>query len=217
MTRPLAFLSLLSLTACGLPPAEDDAPVGETQEEVKSHVSHPAHGWFACAVDSDCVAVPRAECCGTGWKEAVNKHHVKAYEHSITCPKHQICPLYVIDDTRVAECNNDTGKCEMIDPAAMSCGGFVRNHHECAPGYSCEANAKIPDLPGKCVKGCVQNVACLIYQHFDHNSCQCVDNPSCGGIAGRACPHQYPKCIDDPRDGCDPGNGGADCLGICTP
>jgi hypothetical protein len=36
----------------------------------------------------------------------------------------------------------------------------------------------------------------------------------CGGIQGLVCPEGY-TCIDDPRDGCDPAGGGADCGGIC--
>ena len=38
----------------------------------------------------------------------------------------------------------------------------------------------------------------------------------CGGIAGITCPRGL-RCVDDPRDSCDPKNGGADCGGICVP
>ena len=37
----------------------------------------------------------------------------------------------------------------------------------------------------------------------------------CGGIAGIACPAGQ-TCVDDPSDGCDPAQGGADCSGICV-
>jgi len=37
----------------------------------------------------------------------------------------------------------------------------------------------------------------------------------CGGIAGFLCPEGQ-ICVDDPTDSCDPANGGADCIGICT-
>lgn len=37
----------------------------------------------------------------------------------------------------------------------------------------------------------------------------------CGGIAGLQCPSPKQKCVDDPRDNCDPKRGGADCIGIC--
>lgn len=38
--------------------------------------------------------------------------------------------------------------------------------------------------------------------------------PFCGGIAGFQCPGAG-DCVDDPRDDCDPENGGADCSGVC--
>jgi hypothetical protein len=37
----------------------------------------------------------------------------------------------------------------------------------------------------------------------------------CGGFAAIACPVGY-TCVDDPADGCDPENGGADCGGVCV-
>ncbi len=43
----------------------------------------------------------------------------------------------------------------------------------------------------------------------------CPEPPSCGGFAGEACPDGL-ACTDDPRDTCDPGNGGADCPGVCV-
>jgi hypothetical protein len=36
----------------------------------------------------------------------------------------------------------------------------------------------------------------------------------CGGFAGFPCPKGF-TCVDDPRDDCDPSQGGADCAGIC--
>lgn len=43
-----------------------------------------------------------------------------------------------------------------------------------------------------------------------------VTSAMCGGIGGIAC-NDREDCIDDPRDSCDPMNGGADCSGICVP
>ncbi len=37
----------------------------------------------------------------------------------------------------------------------------------------------------------------------------------CGGFANLPCPEGY-VCVDDPKDNCDPNNGGADCGGICV-
>lgn len=36
----------------------------------------------------------------------------------------------------------------------------------------------------------------------------------CGGITGTPCPAGF-VCVDDPRDNCNPQQGGADCSGIC--
>ncbi|KAB5583223.1 hypothetical protein GE09DRAFT_1050094 [Coniochaeta sp. 2T2.1] len=41
----------------------------------------------------------------------------------------------------------------------------------------------------------------------------------CGGFAGFQCKEKDGRrkmCVDDPRDDCDPENGGADCGGICV-
>lgn len=43
----------------------------------------------------------------------------------------------------------------------------------------------------------------------------CVYPTFCGGIAGFPCPKGQ-TCVDDPRDDCDPNNGGADCGGLCV-
>ncbi len=37
----------------------------------------------------------------------------------------------------------------------------------------------------------------------------------CGGLAGLPCPNGA-RCVDRPADGCDPGNGGTDCIGLCV-
>ena len=37
----------------------------------------------------------------------------------------------------------------------------------------------------------------------------------CGGLVGKECPDGY-TCEDNPKDGCDPKKGGADCPGICV-
>jgi hypothetical protein len=41
-----------------------------------------------------------------------------------------------------------------------------------------------------------------------------VGSGACGGFAGLTCPNGG-LCVDDPRDGCDPELGGADCPGVC--
>ena len=42
----------------------------------------------------------------------------------------------------------------------------------------------------------------------------CAKVVSCGGFLGTPCPG-VGECVDDPKDDCDPNNGGADCSGVC--
>lgn len=44
----------------------------------------------------------------------------------------------------------------------------------------------------------------------------CVEDKLCGGFAGFACEDERMVCHDDPRDDCDPMQGGADCGGLCV-
>lgn len=241
---------LVSFTpACASSPSDDPAASTDdaaTADALRKH--HP--DYYACTTDSDCVAVPRVGCCDNGWMESVNKHHVRSYEHSFTCPQsNPICPLYIVDDTRQPECNLGTGKCEMVAIDDIACGGFTINPHHCPAGYDCVSNnPNIADIPGSCQAhvdddggtdagpgsdagpvdggpgdagpgtdaGCVQKIMCTRFSHWDSTACTCVANPMCGGFAGIACPSGYTSCVDDPNDGCDPANGGADCSGICV-
>jgi len=69
---------------------------------------------------------------------------------------------------------------------------------------------------GLAQKACVDRVFCIQGSHWDSSQCKCVtDQQTCGGIAGIRCPAGQ-KCVDNPNDGCDPNNGGADCGGICV-
>ncbi|PKS11115.1 hypothetical protein jhhlp_002876 [Lomentospora prolificans] len=79
-----------------------------------------------------------------------------------------------------------------------SCGGFRIKPLECE-----NPDAVCMDDPR--VDGC--GMAC-------DGPGICVVPEFCGGIAGFSCP-EGKKCFDDPRDDCDPLNGGADCGGIC--
>ncbi|TID16642.1 hypothetical protein E2P81_ATG12061 [Venturia nashicola] len=44
----------------------------------------------------------------------------------------------------------------------------------------------------------------------------CVKPVFCGGLAGIKCKEGNKICVDDPRDKCDPQNGGVDCGGVCV-
>ena len=135
------FAAVSTFAAIGCSAADETS---QSDEDLKS-------GVYSCKVDSDCVAISKGGCCPNGWKVAVNKHKVQQYDSSHECKNPQVCPLYVIDDTRVAECNVDTQKCEMVAPEDIACGGFTTNPHKCPKGWTCEAN-KIPDAPGSCAQ-----------------------------------------------------------------
>jgi hypothetical protein len=148
--------------------------------------------FFACKTDKDCIAVPTVGCCNNGYKTAVNVDEIDAYEASFTCPQeHPICPLFIINDTRAAECNVGKHACEMVAIDQIKCGGFTTNPHACPEGYECQFG-NIPDVPGTCVesKVCVQNVECIQGSHWDLQACKCVADPkdNCGGCAkGQYC------------------------------
>ncbi|KAK4097551.1 hypothetical protein N658DRAFT_500258 [Parathielavia hyrcaniae] len=83
-------------------------------------------------------------------------------------------------------------------PTYQSCGGFRIEPVQCPKGEICIDDpysggcGMACDMPGICVRPVF-----------------------CGGIAGFVC-KDGKKCVDDPRDDCDPYNGGADCAGICV-
>jgi hypothetical protein len=98
------------------------------------------------------VSVEKVGCCHNGWKEAVATSQKDAYTKSFTCPQaHPMCPMYIVQDSRVPLCDNATHLCTMTKPEDVSCGGFIRNKHVCPAGYRCQLS-KHPDIPGKCVQ-----------------------------------------------------------------
>ena len=105
-------------------------------------------------------------------------------------------------------------------------------------GFSCGTDFKCPGSPGSLI--CVLpddsttgscQIACSLTS--DEKPCPlgspcqslpqvstletgyCVNPTPCGGFAGIACPGNA-VCVDDPRDDCDPLNGGNDCIGVCA-
>jgi hypothetical protein len=124
---------------------------GHGETDAGSADGEPPADYRACQVDDDCVAVPQAGCCHNGWKTAVNREEVDAYDKAYACTgSHPICPLYIVDDTRVAECNRVSLLCEMVPIDQIACGGFVMHPHECPGDYACTLG-RIPDIPGHCV------------------------------------------------------------------
>ena len=147
----LTVVGSLSVAACAAPtdePAAADDSAAESQDAELRMASYNA-----CKTDDDCEAVSKGGCCPNGLNVAVNKTKATAYEHANACKVHnQVCPLAVILDTRVAQCNAGTKKCEMIQPEDIACGGFVMHPHQCPTGYSCASAVHQPDAPGKCEK-----------------------------------------------------------------
>ncbi|KAJ9149182.1 hypothetical protein NKR19_g5730 [Coniochaeta hoffmannii] len=81
----------------------------------------------------------------------------------------------------------------------QSCGGFRIQQKPCPTGQIC-----IDDpYRGGCGMACDAPGIC-------------VTPTFCGGFAGLRCRDGRKMCVDDPRDDCDPKNGGADCGGICV-
>lgn len=80
----------------------------------------------------------------------------------------------------------------------QSCGGFRIQQKPCPSGQICVDD---PYKPG-CGMACDAPGIC-------------VTPTFCGGFAGLQCKDGR-RCVEDPRDECDPKNGGADCGGICV-
>jgi hypothetical protein len=126
-----------------------------------SHQTHATSGacddageqpdFTSCQIDDDCVAVPLGGCCRNGWKTAVSRDEADAYEDATACDQPRtICPMYIVRDTRVAECNRGTLHCEMVAIDQIACGGFIAHPHLCPEGYAC-VYGLTPDAPGHCV------------------------------------------------------------------
>lgn len=143
----LAAITSFSVVACTASTDTAEEPTAESQDQdLKKSIT-------ACNTDDDCVAVPQGGCCSNGWLAAVNKHHTQAYENATKCKvQNMMCPMYVVDDTRVAQCNTAKKQCEMVHVEDIACGGFIMNAHQCPDGYTCDHTGKNPDTAGTCVK-----------------------------------------------------------------
>lgn len=130
---------------------------------------------------------------------------------------------------RIAPC--PTGEvCEKVDPSCdrgENCAGV------CVPAtpttLSVVTTPKATPKPtyGPCGGHRIEPLTCPDdqiciddpYAHGCGMACDmpgiCVTPVFCGGFAGIQC-EGGKTCVDDPRDNCDPKNGGADCGGICV-
>ncbi|KAF1811028.1 hypothetical protein P152DRAFT_459900 [Eremomyces bilateralis CBS 781.70] len=124
------------------------------------------------------------------------------------------------------------------EPIPDSCGG--RGGPTCPDKFECVQKPGSPcgpesDCPGVCVRkrqycGGLLGIQCdegeLCINDPWGPECGmgcdvpgiCVSGSSkmCGGFAGFKCAGPEQVCVDDPRDDCDPKNGGFDCGGLCV-
>jgi hypothetical protein len=141
-----------STSAAATPDAGAAADEGDTATAMGAVDGGASAQFRACSVDADCVAVNRVGCCHNGWKEAVSAPQRDAYAASFTCPQaHPICPMFIVRDQRIAECDNTTHLCTMVRPEELPCEGFMKNAHHCPDGYICPVRRN-PDIAGKCVR-----------------------------------------------------------------
>src|SRR6185295_19091178 len=120
----LAFLGLgaIGAVACSADTSTDD-PMAEPDSAVQD--SELRKSITSCNQDDDCVAVSRGGCCQNGWMEAVNKHHTKAYENATKCTLNPrpMCPMYLVHDTRVPQCDTTAKQCKMVASSTASIDG----------------------------------------------------------------------------------------------
>jgi hypothetical protein len=78
------------------------------------------------------------------------------------------------------------------------------------------ATSAIPTDKVACALFCPRDEICVTDPDRPKQSF-CVKPVMCGGLAVMSCKNKTDKCVDDPRDDCDPEKGGADCSGVCIP
>jgi hypothetical protein len=131
---------------------KDSGDAGDARADAGDGATAPPPEFYACKVDSDCVAVPKVGCCNNGYKEAVNAKSTDAYAKSFVCPTpNAMCAQFLVNDNRAPECSAETGKCELVAIDKIACGALHTNPHACPTGYRCVL-PKTPDVPGRCQK-----------------------------------------------------------------
>ena len=139
----LVAASSFSVAACAAntdQPAAEEPAASDEQDLSSAKIT-------ACTTDADCVAVPQGGCCNNGYLAAVNKHHTKAYENSTECKTvpRPFCPQFLVHDTRIAQCNETAGKCEMVAPKdcrTTGCGTGSKCQI-CWANYACVPNGAV--------------------------------------------------------------------------
>ncbi|KAK5655616.1 hypothetical protein OQA88_5547 [Cercophora sp. LCS_1] len=134
-----------------------------------------------------------------GFKIAPCKEGWTCQKVDPSCNRGENCEGFCIP-TKTTLSTVTATKTEAPRPTYSSCGGFRVTPLECAKGYHCVDDPYVAGCGMACDRPgiCVPETAAF-----------------CGGFAGFQCKGGL-QCIDDPRDDCDPRNGGADCGGICV-
>jgi hypothetical protein len=160
-----------------------------------------------CKTDEICVADPNETCDPTTGKcpgICVANGKPRPCESGVgnACP-----PGYTCVDDRSDDCNPDLSGADcpgVCEPAAPpQCNTDADCVQILVPCPLC------PDGTSACPRSECQNGACAVVMDA------CTGAGFCGGIAGFPCPPGS-TCVDDPKDDCDPTQGGADCGGICV-
>lgn len=126
------------------------------------------------------------------------------------------------DPCAAVRCRAGT-ECVVVDGAA-TCAESDTGINPCA-AVSCLVGNSCEVIDGEPVCVPVDASACAAVLCGPGTTCEEIDGqgvctplepagPTCGGIAGLMCPGSG-VCTDNPSDGCDPENGGADCGGVC--
>ncbi len=122
-----------------------------------------------------------------------------------SCPKSAVCDANTNWDPSPSVCACVPVKPPVCGPVCdIYCDyGNVLDANGC-PTCKCNPPPADPCATVKCAAG----------THCDAGKCA-PDAVSCGGFIGKPCPG-LGKCVDNPKDTCDPAAGGADCPGICS-
>ena len=193
----------------------------------------------ACSVDGGNTGADSEERGSLGKADLVghcqlpNGHDFCGHHGAGNCWCDEACVDY-------GDCCSDAGDACGIEPPPPegdTCGGLAGL--QCSHGEYCryepEASCGAGDQTGTCtprpdicfqlvdpVCGCDGETytnscfAARVGVSVDHEGACESQGQSCGGFAGLPCPDGQ-TCTDDPSDGCDPQNGGADCPGVCVP
>ena len=147
------------------------------------------------------------------------------------------CATEEVDNERMENRAAAFGSCVPDDCGGQStsgscyCDSLCSFYGDCCDNYEATCDGDDP-LPEPELDLCLQDSGCDAGEVCDmsvcHSNCpdgmicpavcwgECVESEQqfCGGFAGIECPEGQ-VCVDDPNDGCDPANGGADCGGFC--